>query len=439
MMTDQTPNFQNQKHAWSILPYRGKLLKLSRPLQIVQLFADRQVDLLTGSVQAFDAASEWKDFIDHFQQAPGIKLMHFFYEFSGLIQRNLSLKDSAGEAYELGVFIRFEQYELDAQSSLNSQNSLDASLNSQVMIEEDDLRLVSSPSFLDYAKKFREAYHNLEQGNCYQLNLTGRFHFESRQLQKVDPFVLATSLWSQSAGAYAHATYLPSLNRLLLSNSPECLFQCETSTSPGGKVVSTPIKGTLPLQSEEDVKAVWEELSSCSKNQSELDMITDLLRNDLSRIEFPRAVVEKRKAPLLVKNILHQYSKVSVELEQTPKLSRLLSCLFPGGSITGAPKQRVGELIERIENEPRGVYCGSTYLSFQDFQAASINIRTADVDLALGRLVYGAGGGITLRSEVRDEYNEMLLKVRSFIDLIAAKNKLEVCSESQNQASLQSF
>ena len=146
-------------------------------------------------------------------------------------------------------------------------------------------------------------------------------------------------------------------------------------------------------------------------------MITDLLRNDLNNIELPVAKVIKKKAPLLAPGILHQMSLLQVDVSSSVSLGQIVQALFPGGSITGAPKKRVLQILHKLEESPRGIYCGSTILMYRGRCDASINIRTAFIDFEQGELIYGAGGGITLLSDPRDEFQEMLVKKDSFIDL----------------------
>lgn len=389
---------------WTVIPYRGKFQKFYNPIEAYQLFADHIVNLLTGEVVIFDFAKNWQSFVDSFQSGPGFSVLHLFYEFSSLTMRDLK-PDS-----ELGIVIRY-----------GNRQQLDALPEGQ---DKFFFKKKSSPNFKSYAKKFEHVQNHLNKGNCYQINLTERYRFQFSDLKKISPMNIVSKVWNKSCGAYAHATYIQSQERLLLSNSPECLYQQE-----GLSVYSMPIKGTLALDESIPLEESWKELSSCSKNQAELDMITDLLRNDLSALEIPRAMVEKRKSALVVHKILHQYSKIKVELESQLPLSRFIQCLFPGGSITGAPKQRVCELIRKIEKTPRGFYCGSTILLANkvksNFHVASINIRSADMNLKTGELVYGSGGGVTLKSRDTDEFNEMELKVNSFMDLFDSETKIE--------------
>jgi anthranilate/para-aminobenzoate synthase component I len=96
-----------------------------------------------------------------------------------------------------------------------------------------------------------------------------------------------------------------------------------------------------------------------------------------------------------------------------------MQSLFPGGSITGAPKKKVMSLISSFERYQRGAYCGSTLLCINKRKSASINIRTALIDFEHKVWRYGAGGGITLLSKAHEEFQEMELKVSSFTSLFS--------------------
>lgn len=186
-----------------------------------------------------------------------------------------------------------------------------------------------------------------------------------------------------------------------------------------------PIKGTKIRQ--KDWRKDWKALKKDPKERGELIMIADLLRNDLNRLEKPRAKVIKLQAPLLVPNLLHQYALLSVKLEKSISLLKVLECLFPGGSVTGAPKKRTMEILQDVERFQRGLYTGSTLLCYEDKKVASINIRTAQVSIGDRLWRYAAGGGITLLSKAVFEFQEMEAKVSSFLTLLKSsgyeKNK----------------
>ena len=179
-----------------------------------------------------------------------------------------------------------------------------------------------------------------------------------------------------------------------------------------------PIKGSINYNNDEDFDQKWNELIKSKKDESELFMITDLIKNDLSKIECPVAEVISLKLPLVVPGILHQYSLLSVDLSYKITLKKIIESLFPGGSITGAPKKRIIKILSELENYKRGFYCGSTIFLYEDQVSASINIRSAEVMSNNKLLRYSAGGGITLNSNVDDEFDEMKMKVNSFINLL---------------------
>jgi anthranilate/para-aminobenzoate synthase component I len=120
---------------------------------------------------------------------------------------------------------------------------------------------------------------------------------------------------------------------------------------------------------------------------------------------------------LVVPGIIHQYSLLSVDLDYKVRLGKIIKSLFPGGSITGAPKKRVKELLFSLEKRSRGFYCGSTVILHESLLAASINIRSAEICFTNKLLKYSSGSGITLLSKSKDEFDELRLKEYSFMKL----------------------
>ena len=254
---------------------------------------------------------------------------------------------------------------------------------------------VHSPSRDEYREAFRRVSEHLERGDCYQVNLTFPFEvaFEG------PPQAMVNKLWrgNPHAGPYAHATFLPTpLLPGLVGQSPECLFQAVHGSGSRLALQTMPIKGSAPLRPGDSPEKKWRQLAMDTKEEGELFMIADLLRNDLNRIEFPRARVLKKKAPLVVPGILHQYSLIEIALSRGTTLREIMRALFPGGSVTGAPKKRVMEIIRDVEGRDRGLYCGTTFIHHEGIFRGNINIRTAQIHRETKRLNYSAGGGVTL-------------------------------------------
>jgi para-aminobenzoate synthetase component I len=153
------------------------------------------------------------------------------------------------------------------------------------------------------------------------------------------------------------------------------------------------------------------ELQASRKDRAENVMIVDLLRNDLSRVAKPGTV----KVPELCEletyaNVHHLVSVVEADAKESLTSLDVLNAVFPGGSITGAPKIRAMEIIAEMEQQARGIYCGSIgYLGFNGACDFNIAIRTAL--FSGGKAYVQGGGGITARSNPTEEYEESLTKI----------------------------
>ena len=383
---------------YTIIPYKEGLLKFSGPIKARAYYKNHYIDLITGEAHPFEIEGwlQTLDFQVH-QHKIDKRFIHLFYELGFLFEEMIEeIKSTELLAVDI-LYSTKETYLLKKD------------------VKKIILSLIDAPHFHQYKKQFETGYRELLEGNCYQFNLTGEYVYSFDEERLPEDFI--ASLWrhSEGRGPYASATYVEFLDKLFLSNSPECLFQYYEDT-----LTTRPIKGTLKRNSDDKktIDHLWSELSHDKKSQGELYMITDLLRNDLSRIDLPRSVVVKKKAPLLVPGLLHQYSEIQVQLRSHITLKNILEKIFPGGSITGAPKKRVMQILKNIENRTRGFYCGSTLLFFPGQIEASINIRSSVIDFKKYTVNYQAGGGITLLSQPQSEFEEMTYKHDSYIDTL---------------------
>ena len=379
---------------WSIFWLGNKFVRYSDPVKATVYYLNHSIDLIAGKRTD-------KDFSHFIKQTKKQKLsakknkvvIHFFYE-AGIILNDVEFKDAQAP---LAIEIKYAN-ESDWSPLKN--------------VSELNLRPLRGVSKTKYKEDFNKGVDHLKNGDCYQFNLSYKFEYSINN--KLSPEEVCSRLWrnEENIASYAHATYIGNLSKLILSNSPECLFQSKI-VKDEIDIWTMPIKGTMPRG------ACWKEsykkLISSKKDRGELDMITDLLRNDLTRIENQLSTVVKRRAPLVVPKIIHQYSLITSKLSKNVSLFSVIRAMLPGGSITGAPKKRVIEILRSIEKRNRGIYCGSTIFFNEDRCSASINIRTAEINLEASRLCYSAGGGITLLSNCEDEFLEMHLKKDSFV------------------------
>ena len=183
-----------------------------------------------------------------------------------------------------------------------------------------------------------------------------------------------------------------------------------------GRVEARPIKGTRPRAATPEAdRAEAEALAASAKDRAENVMIVDLLRNDLGRACRPGSV----RVPVICgletfPRVHHLVSVVRGQLRAGLGPVDLLRAAFPGGSITGAPKERAVALLRDLEASRRGPYCGSiAWIGLDGAMDASIVIRT--LVLAGREVVAQAGGGIVADSDPGAEYEEALVKVRPLL------------------------
>jgi para-aminobenzoate synthetase component 1 len=187
----------------------------------------------------------------------------------------------------------------------------------------------------------------------------------------------------------------------------------------GDYLETRPIKGTRPRGATpaEDA-ALRRELADSPKDDAELSMIVDLLRNDLGKVCAPRSVaVQEHKRLEAYQNVYHLVSIVTGKIRPGVNHVDILRATFPGGSITGCPKIRAMEIIDELEPHVRHVYCGAIgYLGLHRNLDLNVAIRTAIV--SRGQAHFAVGGGVVYDSREEDEFEETIHKGRTLFRVI---------------------
>ena len=236
----------------------------------------------------------------------------------------------------------------------------------------------------------------IRAGDIYQVNLARRLELPC----PVDSWSAFQRLLSVSPAPFA--AYFDCGDFAVASSSPELFLRLS-----GRHLTTRPIKGTRPRSDDpiRDARLGWE-LQRSPKENAELLMITDLLRNDVGRIsEYGSVRVPELMRLERFAQVQHLVSTVEGRLRAPLTHLDALAACFPGGSITGAPKIRAMEIIDELEPVARGPYCGCHgYLGFNEESQLSITIRTAV--LREGRAWVHTGAGIVADSNPSDEYDE---------------------------------
>ncbi len=259
-----------------------------------------------------------------------------------------------------------------------------------------------------YNQAFERIKKYLKEGDCYQVNLTQRFAARCEG----DPWTAYQLLRKLNSAPFSCYLNFPEVQ--ILSSSPERFLRLTQ-----GFVETKPIKGTRPRKPDaaEDQQQI-KSLENSHKDRAENLMIVDLLRNDIGKTCKKGSI----KVPAIFNvesyaTVHHLVSTVTGLLAEDQHALDLLKSCFPGGSITGAPKIRAMEIIEELEPNRRGVYCGAIgYIGFDGNMDSNIAIRTL---VHSGNIIrFWAGGGIVNDSVVEEEYQESFDKAAALLGLL---------------------
>ncbi|MFA5252594.1 MAG: anthranilate synthase component I family protein, partial [Phycisphaerae bacterium] len=249
-------------------------------------------------------------------------------------------------------------------------------------------------------------------GDVYQINFSQRFECD----YNASPIELFH--WQNHFNPSPYSAYIDAGGFHIVSASPEMFI-----TIADGVISTKPIKGTRPRINETSADAVnFHELINSEKEQAELNMIIDLERNDMARIcEYGTRKVIQPRTIESYPTVFHAVATVAGQLRKKITFCDILKAMFPGGSITGAPKIRSMEIIDETEPTARGVYTGSIgFLGIDGSICLNIAIRT--IIIKAGIAFAQTGGGIVADSDPQAEWNETITKARALLAGINSVN-----------------
>jgi para-aminobenzoate synthetase component I len=353
-------------------------------------FCDQQEDWLFGHF-SFDLKSETEDSASLLPDRIQFPDLFFFVpEIILLIQE---------KEIQVGLFGSHHRQVVDEIEMENGErvfnNSSTPAIQSRISKEE-------------YLRVIGRLKQHILRGDCYEINFCQEFFAEDAA---PDPIVVYKTLSSISPSPFS--AFYKTENRYLLCTSPERYLKRTADT-----IISQPIKGTsarVPANAKQD-EAQKAALAASEKDRAENVMVVDLVRNDLSKICEPDSVRVSELFGIYSFAQVHQMiSTIEGKPQRDLHWSEMIARTFPMGSMTGAPKRRVLELIEQYEKTRRGLFSGALgYVKpNQDFDF-NVVIRSLLYNGNNGYLSYFAGSGITINSEPEKEYEECLLKVAAF-------------------------
>lgn len=380
---------------------------------------DRFSVIGSGVVAPLDSLATWQQDIDvPFAFRPGLVGV-FGYE-SGFdqflsVDRALVFDHEARKIWFVGMFAEKAGFDHWLQAALlrlalvGGETAAYRNLNAQRSFDRVELR--HSPE--RYLELIRVAQSHIAAGDIYQLCLTN----ELTARGSADP--LETFLKLRELNPTPYATFLRIGERSMVCTSPEQFLKVTSE----GWVSSKPIKGTRRRDGDAQIDAeIAQELAQNTKERAENLMIVDLMRNDIGQVCEPTSVGVPKLFEVETYKTVHQLvSTVVGKLREDSGALDAVRAAFPGGSMTGAPKLRAMEIIERLEQGERGVYSGAIgYLGVDGSVDLGMVIRTIVFESDTVRI--GIGGGITSDSVPEEELEETRLKAKALLEALGLED-----------------
>jgi para-aminobenzoate synthetase component 1 len=307
--------------------------------------------------------------------------------------------------FEPQVIIRFNENEMiietedgDAEEvfqSIISADEMDVSAN-LVTIQN----RVQKEEYVSIIKKLQR---HILRGDCYEINFCQEFFAENAV---IDPISVYKKLAAISPNPFSSLYRFD--DKWLICASPERFLK-----KTGRKILSQPIKGTSKRMDNKNAdKESREQLFHSPKDRSENVMVVDLVRNDLAKICVEGTVnVDELYAIYSFPQVHQMISTVSGELKENISFGDIIRASFPMGSMTGAPKKKVLELIEEYEKTKRGIFSGAVgYIDPNGDFDFNVVIRSIMYNRTNKYLSFQTGSGITFYSDAEKEWEECLLK-----------------------------
>lgn len=345
------------------------------------------------------------------EESDDIVIVLMQYEASMLFDPLLKVKHPQQSVSQATDLIKLYYFDQDNASTFQKQSPQDITLDFEFMHDKDTI-----------IQQIEAIQDEIRLGNTYQVNYTTRLTAKNKEK---DLYHLYEKL-SKQHGNYT--AYIEDDTQTIVSISPELFFQYDLKSK---EILTKPMKGTMPTSTDSVIDASnYQFLKESIKDKAENVMIVDLLRNDLSKIATKGSVVVPHL--FTIERFLSVYQMTSTITANIGQhgLYDIFKALFPCGSITGAPKQSTMAIIERLEDTPRSVYCGTIGIIVPNEVAIfNVPIRTLEFQHHQDVIVYGVGGGITIDSNPELEYEEM----------VAKSNVLKYINEEKNEEKVEDF
>lgn len=348
---------------------------------------------------------------------------YFSYDFGMRLEKVESKKNTTNfHEFLLGFFTsalvfdhhtkKYKAYSIDDPKKLLDFIFYRLKPEKKLSQQNKDLNFISNFTKSEYLATVEKIRKYIEEGEVYQINLSQQFTGKVN----LNPIEIYKRVRKFNPAQFS-ALICVDKERWILSTSPELFIHLKNRF-----VITKPIKGTIRRgKDQQEDEKLKEELLQSEKDSAELLMIVDLERNDLGKVCKRGSVqVKHLKQIETYSSVHHLVAEVTGELEDEKDYFDLLKAMFPGGSITGAPKKRSMEIIDELEKSRRGVYTGSIgYINLNGDAMFNIAIRTLVYEK--GKMILNLGGGIVYDSIPEKEYYETIQKGKAIFNSLESE------------------
>ncbi|HSQ44958.1 MAG TPA: anthranilate synthase component I family protein [Ginsengibacter sp.] len=308
---------------------------------------------------------------------------------------------------EIVFILSGNEIKIGVHSSLNAQEIFEEIISSEAVRNIDYPSPLLKPRFtkMEYIETVEKLQRHILRGDCYEINFCQEFYADGII---IDPLSVYRKLSKLSSNPFS--AFYKYQDKYLVCASPERFLK-----KTGDTIIAQPIKGTAKriMKDSKADQQRKDDLLSSDKERSENIMIVDLVRNDLAKICTQGSVVVNEFLAIYSFPQVHQMiSTVTGNLKEDISFADIFYAAFPMGSMTGAPKKRVMELIEKYERTSRGLFSGTVgYITPEGDFDFNVVIRSIIYNKSNSYLSIQAGSAITAKSEPEHEYEECLLKI----------------------------
>ena len=376
--------------------------------------------LAAGCTRSFSFTDKnaFASFQSFFDASPSWLFGHLGYNAAGNAYTKTPVPDidfGRGFFFEPEIIIRLSatglevvKYKTDPNEIIQQIQEAHSSVNTGMQVP--DIRpLITKEEYLEEIKKLQA---HIKRGDCYEINFCQQFYSREAELEPIAVYKSLTAISPAPFSAFYRLN-----EKYCMCASPERFLE-----KRGNLLVSQPIKGTSRrdrLNSEKD-ESNRNTLAGSPKDRTENVMITDLVRNDLSRVCEKNSVLVKELFGIYsFPQVHHMISTIEGKLAADKNFTQAIEACYPPGSMTGAPKKRVTELIEDAEKYDRGLFSGSLgYITPEGDLDLNVVIRSIFYDAEKNHLSFFAGSGITFYSNAEDEYDECMAKAEAIMRVL---------------------